>query len=85
MWWIISLFKSNGRSDCNNYRPISILPTISKVIERAVHKQFYEFLQENKLPFKNQFRNKMSTNSTLLKFTDSLLKSMDENHVSGVV
>ena len=84
---VVALFKSGDRSNCDNYRPISILPTISKVIERAVHKQFYDFLQENKLLFKDQFgfRRKMSTSSALLQFTDSLLKSMDKGHVSGVV
>ena len=82
-----ALFKSGDKSNCDNYRPISILPTISKIIERAVHEQFYEFLQVNNLLFKDQFgfRNKMSTSSALLQFTDSLLKSMDEGHVSGVV
>ena len=64
-----------------------MLPTISKIIERAVHKQFYEFLQVNNLLFKDQFgfRNKMSTSSALLQFADSLLESMDEGHVTGVV
>ena len=84
---VIALFKSGDKSSCDNYRPISILPTISKIIERAVHQQFYDFLQVNNLLFKDQFgfRNKMSTTSALLKFTDSLLKSMDEGRVSGVV
>ena len=84
---VIALFKSGDKSSCDNYRPISILPTISKIIERAVHQQFYDFLQVNNLLFKDQFgfRNKMSTTSALLKFTDSLLESMDEGRVSGVV
>ena len=84
---VVALFKSGDKSNCDNYRPISILPTISKIIERAVHKQFYEFLQVNNLLFKDQFgfRNKMSTNSAPLQFTDSLLESMDEGHVTGVV
>ena len=84
---VVALFKNGDKSNCDNYRPISILPTISNIIERAVHKQFYEFLQVNNLLFKDQFgfRNKMSTSSALLQFTDSLLKSMDEGLVSGVV
>ena len=48
---VVALFKSGDKSNCDNYRPISILPTISKMIERAVHKQFYEFLQVNSLLF----------------------------------
>ena len=79
---VVAVFRSGDRSNCDNYRPISILPRISKVIERAVHKQFYDFSQENKLLFKDQFgfRRKISTSSDLLQFTDSLLKSMNNGH-----
>ena len=82
---VVALFKSGDKSNCDNYRPISILPTISKIIERAVHKQLYDFLQVNNLLFKDQFVfiNKISTSCALLQFTDSLLESMDEGHVSG--
>ena len=48
---VVALFKSEDKSNCHNYRPISISPTISKIIERAVHKQFYELLQVNNLLF----------------------------------
>ena len=84
---VVASFKSGDESNCDNYRPISILPTISKIIERAVHKQFYEFLQVNNLLFKDQFgfRNKTSTSSALLQFTDNLLKSMDVGHVPCVL
>jgi len=36
-------FKSGERNDENNYRPISILPLVSKVMERAVQVQFFGF------------------------------------------
>ena len=38
------LFKNGKSNDMDNYRPISVLPTISKVLERVVHTQFYDFL-----------------------------------------
>ena len=46
---ITALVKGGDRTDCNNYRPITVLPTISKILERAVHQQLYEFLSANKL------------------------------------
>ena len=46
---VTALFKGGDRTDCNNYRPITVLPTISKILERAVHQQLYEFLSANKL------------------------------------
>ena len=44
---VTALFKGGDRTDCNNYRPV--LPTISKILERAVHQQLYEFLSANEL------------------------------------
>ena len=43
------LFKSGSKDDINNYRPISILPTISKLIEKWVEKQFSHYLTDFKL------------------------------------
>ena len=44
---VTALFKSGNRSDPNNYRPITILPTLSKILERAAHQQLYSYLKEN--------------------------------------
>jgi retron-type reverse transcriptase len=83
----MALFKSGEKSNCNNYRPISILPTVRKIIERSVHFQFYDYLQENKLLSIRQFgfRRNRSTSSALLQFTDELLMNMDRGKVSGVI
>ena len=37
---VTPLFKKGSRQDPSNYRPISVLPTISKVLEKALHAQF---------------------------------------------
>ena len=37
------------KSDPNNYRPVSILPVVSKIIEKVIFKQLYEYLTHNKL------------------------------------
>ena len=41
---VIPIYKSENRSKCENYRPISILPIISKVFEREVFNQIYRYL-----------------------------------------
>ena len=46
---IIPIHKSGPTSDCYNYRPISILLSVSKSIERAVYKQLVAFLEESNL------------------------------------
>ena len=74
---VAALFKGGDRTDCNNYRPITVLPTISKILERAVHQQMYEFLSANELLTPNQFgfRPKLSTVTALAHFTDNILQS----------
>ena len=84
---VTALFKGGDRTDCNNYRPITVLPTISKILERAVHQQLYEFLSANELITPNQFgvRPKLSTVTALAHFTDTILHSLDKGGFTGAV
>ena len=52
---ITALFKDGDKSLKENYRPILILPTISKIIERSAHIQLSSFLEENRLLSQSQF------------------------------
>jgi hypothetical protein len=72
------LFKKNSPLEVGNYRPISILSIVSKILERSVYKQLVEFLQENKMLYHLQsgFRQKYSTHDTfigseIVLFTDT--------------
>ena len=71
---VTALFKGGDRTDCNNYRPITVLPTIRMILQRAVHQQLYEFLSANELLTPNQFgfRPKLSTVTAFAHFTASL-------------
>jgi hypothetical protein len=82
---VTALFKSGSRHDANNYRPITVLPTLSKILEKAVHAQVYDFLITNKLLTPNQFgfREKLSTAVALANFTDTILKNMDDGQLTG--
>ena len=46
------LFKKGFKTDSKNYRPISLLPLISKVLERIVHEQTMEFLDKHDILYK---------------------------------
>ena len=46
---IVPLYKSGNKSVMSNYRPISILPTNSKIFEKLLHKRIYQFLKKMKL------------------------------------
>ena len=84
---VTALFKSGGRCDANNYRPITILPTVSKILEKAVHTQVYKYLNDNKIltPKQFGFRPKLSTEISLAHFTDTILGNMDKGLVTGAV
>ena len=84
---VTALFKGGDRTDCNNYRPITVLPTISKILVRAVHQQMYEFLAANKLLTPNQFgfRPNLSTVTALAHFIDNILQSLDRGCFTAAV
>ena len=41
---VTPVYKAGDKSDVNNYRPISVLPILSKILERTVHDQLYKYL-----------------------------------------
>ena len=70
-----------------NYRPISILPVVSKVFEREVFRQLYSYLTENSLlsKFQSGFRPKHSPATALIQMGDEWLENMDNGKLNGVV
>ncbi len=44
---IIPIFKANDPTLYSNYRPISILPTLSKILEKVIHKRLYGYMNSN--------------------------------------
>ena len=84
---VIPLFKSGKKGQIENYRPISILPVVSKIMEKEVHRQVYSFLVEHNLlhPAQHGFRQMRSTQTALLNVVDQWLKNMDNSEVTGVV
>ena len=73
------LFKKGDNCCLNNYRPISVLPTISKIFERVMYIQLYTFFNVNNLLSEQQygFRSQHSTELACIKLVDYILKEMD--------
>ena len=80
---ITPLHKKDDRTIVSNYRPISLLPTMSKIIERVMHSQLYAFLNENNLITEQQygFRSNHSTDLATLKLTDTIMYELDNSHI----
>ena len=38
------IFKNGSKSDLNNYRPISVIPTVAKIFEKIIYDQLYQYL-----------------------------------------
>ena len=79
---------NNGIStDMDNYRPIPVLPVVSKVLEKVVHYQLYGFLTEHKLltPYQCGFRKSRSTETAAIALSDSIRRGMDQGLLTGAV
>ena len=48
---VVPLFKKNKRGEVGNYRIVSVLSVVSKILERAVYTQYEEYLVKKKLLF----------------------------------
>ena len=66
-----------------NYRPISLLPTISKVFEKVVHKQLYEYLNQNNLLNSSQygFRPNHATEYAAIELVDKAMSDIDKGKI----
>ena len=77
---IIPLYKKEDSSLLSNYRPISPLPTISKIFERI--NQLYQYFNDNELLAEQQygFRAQHSTEYAAIKLFDHISKEMDSGN-----
>ena len=70
---VTPIFKSRARNDVNNYRPISVLFPVSKIMKRAIQVQLLAFLTEHDLlsDYQSGFRKKNSTETAVVYLTES--------------
>lgn len=77
---VIALFKGGEQNKLSNYRPISLLPWLSKVFERIIHKRMCNFLKKYKLLNESQFgfRKGKSTSDALHNIINSIYNSLNK-------
>ena len=84
---VMPLYKNGQRSIPGNYRPISVLPAISKIMERILYDQLYNYLTKFELLSDSQFgfRKFHSTASALLDCTNDWYVNLDRKMFNLVV
>jgi hypothetical protein len=84
---VCALFKKGDKTKPTNYRPISVLPIASKLLERHVFNAVTKYLNDNDLMFSGQsgFRKGYGCNSALIKIMDAWLDNMESNFYTGVI
>ena len=80
-------FKAGSKGNENNYRPISVLPLFSKVMERAAQVQLLQFMTQNNVlsMFQSGFRKMHSTETAVVHLVDQILEGMDGQKLTGAV
>ena len=84
---ISPLYRDGSKTECSNYRPISVLSAVAKIFEKPVSMQLYEYLENNAILASQQFgfRKKFSTETAMLNVTNKWLINMDRGYLNGVI
>jgi len=84
---IIPVYKSGNSAEMNNYRPISLLSSFSKILEKIVAIRLTDFLDENKLLSPNQygFRKKHSTVHAMTNLLNYVSGALNEKKIAVLI
>ena len=79
--------KKSTKTDPKNFRQISLLPIVSKIIEKIKHDQTINYLTENIIFYRHQsgFRKNHSTDTSLKYMTDKILIGFDFGLLTGMI
>ena len=80
---VLPLFKSGNAMLINNYRPISILPVFSKVLEKLMYNRLMSFINKHNILYKYQFgfRKNYGTNLALICVLDKVLNALEKGDI----
>ena len=80
-----SIFKKDDLKKSKNYRPVRVLPVISKVFERLLHKQMSFHVEEHLSPYLCGYWTGFSTQQALLSLLERRKKVSDKKEHGGAV
>jgi potassium voltage-gated channel Eag-related subfamily H protein 8 len=76
---VVPIFKAGEQDRCSNYRPISLLSSISKILEKIVHKRLVAHLEYHKLlsPFQFGFQAGRNTEQNLIQVVNQITEHLN--------
>ena len=74
------IYKAGDNSDISHYRPISVLPCFSKILERLMYNRLYKYLKENNILYEKQlgFQGGYSTRDAIVQLVDKTFDSFEK-------
>lgn len=84
---ITPIFKNGNKEHVTNYRPISVLPIISKIMEKIMNKRLLNFLQKSKFFYPNQygFRKNSNSETAVVDITSDIQLQLDKKQNCGII
>ena len=84
---VIPVYKANNKPQINNYRPISLVPNLSKVLEKLIKTQLVKFFKKNKLfyDYQYEFKEKHSVIHAFLNVISLSYDTVQNNRFLGLL
>jgi hypothetical protein len=78
---VIPIFKAGDKQTFSNYRPVSLLPQFSKLLEKLFNRRLMHFIKANKVLYPGQygFQNNLSTSNAIMELTEEITTAFDES------
>ena len=83
---VVPLYKKDDPLNPKNYRPVAIVPILSKILERVIFNQMIEYLTSNGIlhPNHHAFRQNHNTTTAMIQMYDSWLQAIESGQIAGV-
>ena len=80
---VVPIHKKQSKLAYSNYRPISLLSNLEKILEKLMYSRIFKFLNDNNsiYPLQFGFRQKLSTTHALISLTEDTRKNLDEGNI----
>ena len=78
---VTPIHKAGENTDVSNYRPISVLPCFSKILERIMYNRLFDYLNKHNMLYNRQFgfQKANSTDHAIIQLADQLIESFNNN------